>query len=60
MSKRVTVSDLILEALDKPKTAIDIANQIKVPYKAVKDRMVGLLAVRKVEQVGNTYQRSVK
>lgn len=60
MSKRVTVSDLILEAVTQPKTTFQLSDELKVPQKAVRDRLVGLLVARKVIQVGNTYQRSVK
>lgn len=60
MSKRVTVSDLMLEALTKPKTSFELSDELKVPQKAIRDRLVGLLAAGKVVQINNTYQRSVK
>ena len=60
MSKRVTVSDLILEAITQPKTTFQLSDELKVPQKAIRDRFVGLLAARKVVQIGNTYQRSEK
>ncbi len=60
MSKRVTVSDLILEAITQPKTTFQLSDELKVPQKAIRYRIVGLLAARKVVQIGNTYQRSEK
>ena len=60
MSKRVTVSDLILEAITQPKTTFQLSDELKVPQKAIRDRIVGLIATRKVVQIGNTYQRTIK
>jgi predicted transcriptional regulator len=60
MGKRVTVSDLILAAVTQPKTSFELSEELKVPHKAVRDRLIGLLAARKVVQVANTYQRTEK
>lgn len=60
MTKRVTVADLIVQAIDKPKTAQEIADEIKVPVKAVRDRLVALLLLHRVVQVGNKYERNSK